>query len=422
MSDHPAADPYGDNLLIKGLGPLRSRPEILKCLTDLPKPPKDMTGVPPHVALHLLMSLRDFHIPSLEEVRLHETIEIMTRQNYRYLDPSTSETWAAVSGQPSLPKRPRAPAFGAAVEGHSGCGKTEAILRCLNSYPQQVIEHEGLPRLVGSHQQVVWLSAEVPPSGKTADLAANLMLEWDTLTGGGRFGSSLDRERRNGMKMLDEWRQVARSHFLGILHLDEVQNFFKLATLKRRSNRTGVHDAPELAIVEDQALKWILTLMNTWQTPLLLSGTPDGIGALTRRLSNTSRIVTSGYHPFRHFESATDPSFRDTFLKQLGKYQYVQKKLPLDEELAELIIELTGGIQRLIIAIWIAAHRVAFERNSGDLRLTDFKKAASTYLAPVGPAVAAFRSNDPQRMSRYEDLLPRDGAFWAQFWGSVSRL
>ena len=162
--------------------------------------------------------------------------------------------------------------------------------------------------------------------------------------------------------------------------------------------------------------------MNTWQVPLLVSGTPDGIGALTRRLSTTERLVASGYHPFHHFDSATDTGFRKNFLEQLGKYQFVQKKLPVDDELAQLIIELTGGIQRLIVALWITAHRVALERNTGDLRLADFKRAAATYLAPVAPAVAAFRSKDPVRMAKYEDLLPREGMFWSQLWNSVSRL
>jgi hypothetical protein len=274
--------------------------------------------------------------------------------------------------------------------------------------------------MVGPHQQLVWLSVDVPASGRAVDLAANLMRALDKATGGNRFSADLAKERRDGMRMLDSWRQVASAHFLGILHLDEVQNFFKLASLKRRNKRNGANDAPELSIVEDQCLKWILTLMNTWQVPLLLSGTPDGIGALTRRLSNTERIVTSGYHPFHPFNSADDPTFRELFLKPLGRYQLVQNKLAIDDELAKLVIEVTGGIQRLIVALWIAANRIALERNKGDLRLADFKKAAATYLAPVAPAIAALRSKNPERMSRYEDLLPRDGAFWAQFWSSTA--
>ena len=96
--------------------------------------------------------------------------------------------------------------------------------------------------------------------------------------------------------------------------------------------------------------------------------------------------MTSGYHPFHHFDSASDPEFRKHFLDKLGPYQYVSKKLPVTDELAVLVIELTGGIQRLVIALWIAAQRVALERNSGELRLDDFKKAAATHR-PRGAGV-----------------------------------
>ena len=421
MPDPYLLDPYAGNILTAGLGPLRSRPELVKCLTELPPIPKNFDGVPPHVLLHYLMAVRNFHLPGLEEFRLHETIELMVRPNYQALDPTKAQTWAIVSGENSRPKRPWPPSFAAAVVGISGTGKSEAILRCLNSYPQQVINHTSFPQLQGNHQQVVWLSLDVPASGRAVDLARALMLAWHRATGGTRFSIPLSKQHLDGMRTLAEWQQVATAHFLGILHLDEVQNFFKLPSLKKRTKRAGMSDAPELSIVEDQALRWILTLINTWHIPLLVSGTPDGIGAFTRRLSNTERIVTSGYHAFHPFESSTDPAFIQ-FLQQLGRYQYVRKKIAIDEPLAGLIFELTGGIQRVIIALWIAAQRLAIERSEGDLRLENFKRAAATFLAPVAPAIAALRSKDPVKMSKYEDLMPREDQFWSQFWNSVSRI
>ncbi|MEB5964228.1 AAA family ATPase [Comamonas testosteroni] len=310
--------------------------------------------------------------------------------------------------------------IGAYVEGVSGSGKSEAILRCLGTYPQQVIPHKSFFKLAGGLQQVAWLSIDVPSSGRATDLAAALMTSWKKATNSTRFDRILAADRRHGSQMLEEWRQVASSHFLGLLHLDEIQNFFKLSTLDRRRKRKVGDAAPELSIVEDQCLKWILTLMNTWQIPLLVSGTPDGISALTRRLSNAQRIVTSGYHAFVHFTSATDAVYRRIFLRQLSTYQFVATPVNVTDELAQLIWEKTAGVQRLIIALWIAAHRVAFERKADDLQLDDFRVAADTYLSLVQPAVAALCSNDPQRLSRYEDLTPRDNSFWTRFWGEVS--
>lgn len=415
-------DPYAGNVLTQGLGPIRSRQELSKLLLELPpKPPANIAQIPKHVRLHMLLSLRDLHLPSIEELRLHESIDLMIRQNYRYLDPSAARTWSLISGEPTQQyKRPGAPAFGAAVEGVSGSGKSEAILRCLGTYPQQVIPHKSFFKLASGLQQVTWLSIDVPPSGRATDLAAALMTAWKKATNSTRFDRILAADRRNGSQMLEEWRQVASSHFLGLLHLDEIQNFFKLSTLDRRRKRKVGDTAPELSIVEDQCLKWILTLMNTWQIPLLVSGTPDGISALTRRLSNAQRIVTSGYHAFGHFTSATDSAYRRIFLQQLSSYQFVATPLTITDELAQLIWEKTAGVQRLIIALWVAAHRVAFERKSDDLQLEDFRVAADTYLSLVQPAVAALCSNDPQRLSRYEDLTPRENTFWMKFWGDIS--
>ncbi len=311
----------------------------------------------------------------------------------------------------------------AIVVGHSGVGKTQAVHRAFGCYPAQIIHHQSFPKLVGPHHQVVWLSVDAPASGRLADLAANLMIAWDEAFARWaphhppRFAATLARERRDGPRMLDEWRQVAASHFLGVLHIDEVQNFFRLPTLARRRtkrNRTADDDV-ELSLIEDQTLKSVLTLTNTWQIPLVLSGTPDGVAALNKRSSNVQRFAMSGSHRIDEFRSADDARYV-MFMDQLGRYQYLQKRLPIDSTLREQVIELTAGVPRLMVALWIAAHRVAIERNDDRLRLEDLRRAAGTLLAPVAPAVAALRSGDPRLMRRYEDLMPRDNDFWHAFW------
>lgn len=435
MAKASVADPYGDNILTQRLGPILSREQALTRLQHIPAIPGEMSSVPKHIRLHMLMAVRDFYLPSLEGARVLETTDIMVRQGYRYRNPAAAATWGVVSSDPLAALQPRAPAMAAVVVGHSGVGKTVAIHKAFDCYPGQVIQHESFPRLQGPHYQMVYVSVDVPASGRAVDLAANLMIGWDSALQRafpgrpGRFVAALAKDRRDGAKMMDEWRQVAVAHFLGCLHLDEVQNFFKIPSLASRrrkaSSRTGTtreHDAHlELSIIEDQALKTVLSLVNTWQIPLMTSGTPDGVDALTRRLSNIQRFVTSGYHKMSEFHSATDPFFV-TFIDRLGRYQFVVKCIQIDDELRALIFQLTAGIQRLIVALWICAHRVAFERKEDSLRLDDFKKAAATYLAPVAPAVAALLSKDPERMRRYEDLLPRNDGYWASFWMGVTSL
>ena len=416
-----SASPYEGNILVQRLGPIRSRQETLKALIDRPPPPKQVREIPRHERVHHLMLVRDLHLPAAVEADLANTIDLLIRPCYRYRDPARPDVWSNISGeQPYFPKRRGQPASGAAAEGPPGTGKTEAIVRILNGYPQ-IIHHESFPKMVGPHKQVVWLSIDVPASGRAQDLAATLMRAWDKATALARFDAALSKERRDGMKMLEEWRQVAVSHFLGLLHLDEVQNFFKLSTLEARRKRKSKVAGIELSIVEDQCLKWILNLMNTWDIPLLVSGTPDGIAALTNRLSNLQRFASAGYHRFDPFESATCNAYREVLLPQLGKYQYLEKPIEIDDHLAQLIFNETAGVYRLIIALWIAAQRVALDRpKSDELTLKDFDVAIKTYMAPLRPAVQALLSKDPERMAKYEDLLPREGDFWPSFWDRVS--
>lgn len=435
MTEPTFADPYAGNILTQCLGPILSREQALTKLRLIPAVPSGVSGMPEHARLHRLMEVRDLHWPSLEGARILETTDLIIRQGYRYRDPVAAATWAVVSNDPLAALRPRAPAMAAVVVGHSGVGKTVAIQKAFDCYRHQVIIHDSFPKIQGPHYQMVHLSVDVPASGRTVDLAANLMIAWDDAVArvlpeqARRFAVSLARQRRDGARMMDEWRQVAVAHFLGALHLDEVQNFFKIPSLERRrrgrtTRSAGAADAElplELSIIEDQALKNVLTLVNTWQIPLIVSGTPDGVGALTRRLSNVQRFVTSGYHKMSEFCSPTDPFFK-SFMDTLGKLQYVAKPLSIDDELRALVFSLTAGIQRLIVALWVAAHRVAFERREDALRLDDFRKAAASYLAPIAPAVAALLSKDPQRMRRYEDLMARDDGYWATFWmGGRSR-
>jgi len=413
-------DPYAGNRLCQ-LGPIPSREDALARLLELPPRPGGMGDVPRHIRVHHLMRLRDLHIPSEMEVRLAESIDLMLRDGYRYRDPDVPSTFAMINGESLRRKRPAPPAIGAAVGGVSGTGKTEGSLRCLSCYPQTIF-HESFPGIVESHQQVVWQSVEVPASGKAEDLARALMFAWTKTTGSGRFTGLLAKDKfRNPMQALDEWRHVASAHFLGILHLDEVQNFFKINTLEQRRKRKASDGPAELSIVEDQCLRWILSLLNSWGIPVLFSGTPDGVGAFTKRLSTAERIVVGGAHQFDPFSTWNEPAFKKHFLGQLRHYQYTKVKLTFNDAVAELIHHLTAGVPRIIIALWIGANRLALEDAKDALTVEHLRQASEAYLAPLSPAVSALLSQDPLRLARYEDLVTRDPTFWPSFWESMSK-
>lgn len=221
MPKSKLTDPYAGNILTQNLGPILSREQALVRLHYVPPCPGDMSSIPKHIRLHMLMAVRDLHLPSLEGARVLETTDLIIRQGYRYRDPAAAVTWSVVSNDPLAALRPRAPAMAGVVVGHSGTGKTVAIHKALDCYSSQMILHDSFPKLKGHHYQMVHQSVDVPASGRTVDLAANLMIAWDDTVAKvlpdepRRFEATLAKTRRDGTKMMDEWRQVATSHFLG---------------------------------------------------------------------------------------------------------------------------------------------------------------------------------------------------------------
>lgn len=414
-------DPYVGNILVERLGPILSEEQVIAALVCLPTPPRFIRAQPFETRMHDLATFRDLFIPRREQVFLQQTTDIMLRQGYRQRNPLVPKTWQKISGQtlPSV-QRPNM----ALLIGHSGTGKTQTTQRILRLYGQQIIEHENFPNLVGGLRQVVWLSVDAPANGKLSELAGNLMFAWDALmeTHAGplarRFSETLALKSRKGPQMFDEWRQVAGAHFLGLLHIDEIQNFFKIEKLEQRRRKDGTYRPPELRIIEDQTLKMILSLSNTWGIPILLSGTPDALLAIQKRVSNLQRLVDGGFHRLEPYKPSPDPEFQ-MFVQILLRYQFVQQTLDASDALYATLHRLTAGVPRLLVALWVAAHRVVFEKKRDQLEVDDFQRAYDRYFKPLHGAIEALLSGNPVMMSRYEDLLPDEDPL-EHIWKNIS--
>jgi hypothetical protein len=409
-------DPYAGNVLVHGMGPILTTKDILRRLTVIPAMPSSIAGMPMEVRLHWLANLQsDFHIPSMIEAELALSIDLAIRQGYRYRDPRLPNAWELIAEDVQPLRRVPDVARIVAVVGISGTGKTQAVRRCLQLYPGQVIRHAQFPGYAGEVDQCLWQSLDIPSSGRTSSMGAMLMQTWDETMGSERFVDDLERAiRGQDDRPFLKWRGVAKAHFLGVLHFDEIQNLFKLETFQVRKKTKDGHVG--LRLIEDQCVKYLLGLSNAQSIPLILSGTPDGLAAVGSRLANAQRFAATGTHIFQPFSGPKDRVFRERFLNHLGAFQYVKDPLPVDDDLAATLFKLTGGIQRLIVALWYSAHRVAFGRGKDCLKLEHFEIAAGTLMAPVMPAVRALLDIDVSAMRQYEDLLPKDPTFWPSLW------
>lgn len=396
---------YRGNELIEACGPILSPSELAQRLAKAPPFPYKVLTAPLHLRKHMVPSIWNLHIPSQEGIRLAETIDLMLRQGYTKCRPGTPDFWKRLYED----QNPKIKSISCMVVGISGTGKTEAIESGLRNYPVYV-DHDKFPGFASPYRQLIWLKVDAPETGKLVDLAANLMLALDAATGTENFSDELSRRNKRGPDMFRSWLKIAAKYSLGILVIDEIQNLFKQAPIKlRRGNQST---RPQLRIVEDEALKHILTAQNNWGVPILISGTPDGIEAINTRMSTIQRVTTFGFHKFQPVLSAQEPTYLQAIFPVLSKYQWVNHRLAPTKEFAELLYKLSGGVPRIYTALWVVAHRFAFDANRDELTLKDFESGFNRYLQPLKPAVDALLSNHPDKLARYEDALPKDPDFW----------
>ena len=134
--------------------------------------------------------------------------------------------------------------------GCSGSGKTTSLERILQTYPQ-VIYH---PQL--NLEQVVYLKVDCSHNGSLKEICLNFFRALDKALGANyekRYGL-----KRHGIEtMLALMAQIANTHALGLLVIDEIQHL-------SRSKSGG----------SQEMLNFFVTMVNTIGVPVMLIGTP----------------------------------------------------------------------------------------------------------------------------------------------------
>lgn len=400
---------YRSNPLIDACGPILSNDELVERLFySPPVPGKAEQALPAHVIEHELYAIRRLHVPSPAGIALAKTVDILTRQGYVARDPRTATTWERLYNGSSMATGHDGVQLAAAVVGTSGAGKSTALIRALRLKPQVVV-HERFPNLVGPVRQLLWLKIDVPGSGRIRDLVESFAAGGDDALGTDYLRDLQKGRRRSPESLAREWMQRMGCHFPGLLVLDEIQNLFKIERKERRAANGDGQSRLLLRVVDDEALKMLLTLINACKFPVIVCGTPDGIDAFGTRMSTSQRLVTGGFHRMPHASSPCDGYFRDNLLPWLFKYQWLPGQLSLDDKVAKVMHQLSAGLPRLCASLLIHAQRLALDARSETLSLAHLYAAAAGPMATTQPAVRALLSQDPARMALFEDLLPTVG-------------
>lgn len=398
-------DAHGNNPLLEACGPIRKKRDIARSLMYVPPLPSGTSSSVEQIRAYDVPQLWRLHIPSAQGIEVVETIDMLVRQGYVQRKPGEAATTRMLCGLPALSSQCSPILLMAAVTGVAGTGKTQALDRALRLWPQVVV-HERLPGFEGPVKQLLWLKADMPGSGKLDDLVEALFRAMDEALGTDYLSTVVS--ERGGLKKMaaSTWLAKARLHFLGVLVVDEVQNFFRLQSKKvRRSEKARGGIRADLRVVEDQALKFVLNLANVSSIPLVAAGTPDGLQALGTRMSTGSRVSVGGLIRMPHAQTAND-AFFCLLLKKLQGYQWTRERLDVTDQVREEIFRWTGGILRNLIGLWVHAQRRALDEGAPCMDLRHLRGAAEGPQELNQNAVAALLSQNPRRMADFEDLAP----------------
>ena len=336
----------------------------------------------------------DFFQPLSQHIQLHERLSLMIRGGYVGRNPETGD-WAkhiqngyerVISGDLKAIKFTdvNSTAQSMTLIGCSGNGKTTAMKQLLSLYPQ-VIYHPDR-----NFEQVVYLKIDCSHDGSLKELCLNFFRAMDRALGTTNYQKQYSTSKRPSIEtLLAAMAQVANSHAVGVLIIDEIQHL----SLSRSGG-------------SEKMLNFFVTLVNTIGLPVILVGTPrareifEADMRSARRGSGLGAIFWDPMEEGREWKALTD---------KLWSLQWLQKRDEvLSDEIRALWYDLSQGVLDIVVKLFVLCQLRAIATRVERITPKLMQQVYQDELKPVHPMLAALRSGDVEEMIKFSDLKLSD--------------
>jgi hypothetical protein len=394
INDLDALPEYRDNPFIAGLPPLLSAPESWQALADPPIHREEERQYAPHLRAHCILRLTRYFEPLTQHLQLQEAFSTTLRQGYISRNPLTTDYIHRLQdGYDRVVQRDlsagrhrvRSTATSFALIGCSGIGKSTAIERLLELYPQ-IIAHEAPFSL----QQVVWLKLDCPYLGSPKQLCISFFKAVDDLLGTNYLAKHGD-TRISIDAMMVQMAHVANLHAVGTLIIDEIQHL-------RQAKSTGA----------DAMLNFLVTLVNTIGIPVIIIGT---LGALPLLQGDFRQARRASGHGSLIWERIEPGPAWDHFIERMWRYQWTRVATPLTDEIRAALYDESQGILDVVIKLFMLTQLRVLQLGVTRKRpeLIDaglLHHVAGESLRMIQPMIDALKRNDRGAIARYDDIRP----------------
>lgn len=383
---------YKGNPLIEALPNIVSKFEAMDQLAVYPYYDENERNLESHYRCHLIQRLFQYFQPLGNHLDLYNRISIILRQGYIARNPMDIQyTGIFNNGYEAILKNNielnnsntfRSSAVGFTIIGVSGMGKTTTINRILSNIPQ-VIAHSKYKDKRLSMYQLAWLKLECPYDGSIKALCLDFFGKVDGLLGTNYFKKYCT-SRLSANAMLPIISQISRNCSLGMLIIDEIQHL-NLA-------KSGG---------SEKMLNYFVTLVNTIGLPVVLIGTPKGMGVLQSEFRLSRRNSAQGAMFWDIL--GKDDNF-DLLLEGVWEYQWTKKESLLTQELKDIIYEESQGIIDISIKLYAMAQIRAISSGKEEITVPLIKQVADENLKLVKPMIDALKSGNISKIAKYEDV------------------
>jgi AAA domain len=396
-SDHRLSE-YNNNLLIEALPPILDIDEFTKKVAINPEFSEEEILFDSKYRFHCIHRLSYYFDPQIKTIELQKIICVLLMQGYLDRNPKKPEyanranqIYQAIKNsggkhledyvtKPSVAKPTSA--SGVTLIGPSGMGKTTNLLRILDLYPQ-VIFH---PQL--NCHQIVWLKVNCPHAGSLKGLcsdifkAIDLLLETD-------YDRKFTSRNNNEDTMLGQVVQVAHTHHLGLLVIDELQN---LVNAKRN---------------KDDLLNFLVKMDNDIGIPVIRVGTDEATKIIQANFRNARRATGEGSIIWERMLQ-TDNEWA-WFIEGLWEYQWTKTYVKLTDEIKDLFYYETQGIIDIAIKLFkMVQWRTIAGAGNEEITIEIIKEVAKDGLHFVRAMLNAIRSGNREWMLEFKDISPVD--------------
>lgn len=383
---------YTNNPFISALPLLKDLQSVLRDMKVPPSFDERELNLDWHHRIHAIQRLiHQCFLPSVQHGILEQRFSVLIRQGYIGRNPATAAFKKHLNNgydriinkdiTLTVRKEIDSTAVGFSVVGLSGCGKTKAIQKCLESYPKAIF-HPDLHII-----QIPWLKLECPRNGSLTELCYNFFRSVDSRVNTQYFDTYC-KPRVSVDSLIAEMAQVANLHAIGVLIIDEIQHLSRM--------RSG----------GDQAmLNFFVTLTNSIGVPVVLVGTPKARNLFSTDFKMAKRTTGLGSVTW---ERLTEGDEWNRLIRYIWKYQWLRKKEDLTQQLIDVLYELSQGIIDVLMKLYVLSQWRAMILGVEHLSIGLIRKVYEDDLQPVHKMLQALRSGDPEEIVKYGDLIMPD--------------